>query len=201
MQKARQRNVEVAMIAREPGQRSGGDGDTVIGLQAADDLFLLRLAARVVEVPEKLDLRVVRLRSGTAEKHLRDRHRRDLFELLGQFDCRIVALAGEEMREGELAHLRGGGFDQFLVAVAERRAPEARHAFDIGLTVRVVDVDALPAFEDKRPGLAEAREIDVRMHQRFDVASGEIAERRRHGRPVVVLVWRFWPLFAALLWL
>jgi hypothetical protein len=54
VQKTRQGNVEVAMIARKPGQRSGGDGDTVIGFYAADDLFLLRFAARVVEVPESL---------------------------------------------------------------------------------------------------------------------------------------------------
>ena len=103
-------------------------------------------------------------------------------------DRRIVALAGEEMREGKLAHLRGGGFDQFLVAVAERRAPKPGHAFDIGLAVGVVDVNALPAFEDERPGLAKAREIDVGMHQGFYVAGGEIAERRWHGSLVVV-----WP--------
>ena len=85
------------------------------------------------------------------------------------------------MSEGELAHLRGGGFDQFLVAVAERRAPQPGHALDIGLAVGVVDIDALAALDDERTGLAKSREIDVRMHQRFDVAGGEIAERRHSG--------------------
>ena len=88
---------------------------------------------------------------------------------------------GEQMREGELAHLRGGGLDQLFVAVAERGAPQPGHAFDIGLAVGVVDIDALAALDDERTGLAKPREIDVGVHQRFDVAGGEIAERR-HGR-------------------
>jgi hypothetical protein len=96
-------------------------GDAVIGLHAADDLFLLRPTACIVEIPDKLDLGVIRLRPGIAEEQLRDRHRRDLFELLRKLDRRIVAPAGEEMRKGEFAHLRGGGLYQFLVAVAERR--------------------------------------------------------------------------------
>jgi len=50
----------------------------------------------------------------------------------------------EQMREGQLAHLRGGRLDQFLVVVAERRAPQAGHAFEIALAVGVVDVAPLP---------------------------------------------------------
>ena len=192
MQETRQWNVEIAMIAGKSGERGSGDGDAVIGLHTADDLFLLRFAARVVEIPDKLDLGVVRLRSGIAEEHLRDRHRRDLLELLGKLDRRIVALAGEEMRERKLAHLRGGGLDQFFVAVAERRAPKPGHAFDIGLAVGIVDIDALAALDDERAGVAEAREIGVGMHQRLDVADGKIAERghkvlwpKRCGREVL----------------
>jgi hypothetical protein len=134
VQEARQAgHVEVAMVAGNAGERSGGDGDAVIGLHAADDLFLLRQAARIVEIPDELDLGVVGLRAGIAEEHLRDRHRRDLLELFGKLDRRIVAPAGEQMRERELAHLRRGSLDQFLVAVAERRAPQPRHALDVAL--------------------------------------------------------------------
>jgi hypothetical protein len=178
VQKARQRQVEVAMIAGEAGERGRGDGDAVIGLDAADDLLLVRPAERIVEIPDKLDLGVVRLRSGIAEKNFRDRHRRDLLELLRQFDRRIVALAREQMRERELAHLRRGCFDEFLVAVAERGAPQPRHALDIGLAGGVVDEDPLSALDDERPGLAQSRQIDVRVHQGLNVAGSEIAQRR-----------------------
>jgi len=177
VQEARQGKVEIAMIAGKPGERGGGDGDAVIGLDAADDLFLLRPAARVVEIPNELDLRIVRFRSGIAEEHLRDRYRRNLLELLRKLDRRIVAFAGEEMRERKFAHLRGGGLDQFLIAVAERRAPQPGHALDIALAGGIVDIDTLPALDDERACLTKAREIRVRVHQRLDVADGKIAER------------------------
>ena len=181
VQKARQRQIEIAVVGGDAGQRSRGDGDAMIRLHAADDLLFLRPAKRVVEVPDELDLAVVRLRSGIAEEDLRDRHRRHVLELFRKLDRRIVALAGEQMREGKLAHLRGGGFDQFLVAVAERGAPQPRHALDVRLAVGVVDINAFAALEDDRSAVAEAREIGIGMHQSFDVAGGEIAERRHSG--------------------
>jgi hypothetical protein len=66
----------------------------------------------------------------------------------------------------------------------------------------------LRALDDERPGLADAREIDVGVYQCLDVTDGEIAERRHespYGSKVLVgsysgafttLVWR---QFAALL--
>jgi hypothetical protein len=112
--------------------------------------------------------------------------------------------AGEQVREGELAHLRGGGLDQLLVAVAERCAPQPGHALDIGLAAGIVDIHTVRALDDKRPGLAEAREIDIGVHQCLDVTDGEIAEWRHESesplesdsRRCSRLVWR---QFAALL--
>ena len=83
------------------------------------------------------------------------------------------------MGERKLPHLRGGSLDQFLVAVTERRAPQPGHAFDVGLAVGVIDIDAVRALDNERAGLAEAGEIDVGMHQRFDIAGGQIAEPGR----------------------
>ena len=112
------------------------------------------------------------------------------------------------MREGELSHLLGCSLDQLVVAVAERRAPKTGHALDIGLAVGIVDIHALRALDDERPGLAEAREVDIGVYQCLDVTDGEIAERRHespYGSKVLVgsysgafttLVWR---QFAALL--
>ena len=86
--------------------------------------------------------------------------------------------AGEQMGKRELAHLLGCDFDKLLVAVAECRTPKPGHTFDIGLTIGVVDVNAVCAFDDERPALTKTGEIDVGMDQRFDVAGGKIAERR-----------------------
>ena len=113
--------------------------------------FFFGPAERVVHVPDELDLGVVRFRSGRAEEHLRDRHRRDLLELLGELDRRIVAAPAEQVRVGQLAHLRGRGLHQLLVAVAERRAPQPRHAFEIGLAVGV----DRPSSPGRAPGSAD----------------------------------------------
>ena len=182
VQKAAQRNVEIAMIAFKAGQRGGRDGNAVIGLQPADDFLFERKPAGIVEIPDELDLGVVCFRAGIAKEHLRDRYRCDLLELLGKFDARIVALAGEQMRERKLAHLCRCGLDQLLIAVAERRAPETGHAFEITLALGVIDINAFAALDHHRAVVAKRREIGVRMHQRFDVAGGKIAQRS-HENP------------------
>src|SRR5262249_27657637 len=92
-----------------------------------------------------------------------------------------MASAVDQMSKGELAHVLGGDFDKLLIAVAERGAPESGHAFDIGLARGVVDIDAACTLDDEGAALTKAGEIDVRMHQRFDVAGGKITQRRHSG--------------------
>src|ERR1700738_802543 len=55
--------------------------------------------------------------------------------------------------------IRRAGLDQLLIAGAERRAPQAGHAFDIFLAVGIVDIDALGALDHERAGIAKCREI------------------------------------------
>src|SRR5262249_17936962 len=172
--------VEVAMVVDQPGERGRGHGDAVIRFDPADDLLFVRSPERIVHVPDQLDLAVVRFGSRRAEEYLRRRNWRDLLEPLGKLDCGIVALAGEQVSERQLAHLRRRRLDQLRVAIAERRAPQPGHALDIGLSLVVVDAHALPALEDERSGLAERGELGVGVNQRLDVAGGEIAERG-HG--------------------
>src|SRR5262249_56497000 len=145
MQNPRDRQVEVQLIVRQPRERSRRDGHPVIRLAATDDLLFPRPAERVVHVPDELDLTVVCLRTRGTEKYLRRRYRRDLLEPFGEFDRGIVALGGEEMAEGKLAHLRRRRLDQLFVAVAECGAPQPCHALDIGLALAVVDEHPLPA--------------------------------------------------------
>ena len=91
-----------------------------------------------------------------------------------------MALASEEMAERELAHLRGRGFDQFFVAVAERRAPQPSHGLDVTLAVTVIDEHALAALYDQRTAISQRGEIGVGVSHSLDVADGEVAERG-HG--------------------
>jgi hypothetical protein len=70
VEEAGQRQVEVAMVGRQSGQRSGNDGNAVIALDAADDLLLVRPAERIVEIPDELNLSVVGLRARVAEERL-----------------------------------------------------------------------------------------------------------------------------------
>ncbi|MEJ1967180.1 MAG: hypothetical protein WDN03_00875 [Rhizomicrobium sp.] len=133
----------------------------MIGLDAREDLFLLGLAARIGGVPGELDLGVVGLRAGIGEEHLADRERRDLLQLLGQRDGGLVALAAEQMAEGELAHLLRRDLGQLVLAPAQRGAPQPRHRLDIVLAVLVVDVAALAAVDHHRAGLAEFHQVGV----------------------------------------
>ena len=88
----------------------------------------------------------------------------------------IVRLAAEDVGEGELAHGLRGRLDEFLVAVAERRAPQAGQALDVALALVVIEIDALAAIEDERPDLAVSGEIGVGMDHRLDVADGHVAQ-------------------------
>src|SRR3546814_3093541 len=67
------RQVEIALVERQPGEARRGDGDAVIALDAADDLLLLGPAERIVAIPDHLDRGVVRLRAGIGEEGLRHR--------------------------------------------------------------------------------------------------------------------------------
>src|SRR5262249_4828155 len=119
MQNPRDRQGENQLIFRQPRERNRRDGYALRGLAAADDLLFPRSAERVVHVPDELDLTVVCLRTGGTEKYLRRRYRRDLFEPFGELDRGIVALGGEEMAEGGLAHLRHRRLEPLCIAVAE----------------------------------------------------------------------------------
>ncbi len=68
------RQIEIALVCGKAGQACRGDGDAVIGFHPRNDLLLLRPAERVVVVPDQLHRRVVRLRAGVGEEHLRHRH-------------------------------------------------------------------------------------------------------------------------------
>jgi hypothetical protein len=106
---------------------------------------------------------------------------RQLLQFFRELDRGIVTLEGEQMAEGELAHLRAGDLDQFLVAVAERRAPEPGHAVDIRLAVAVVEPHTLTTLDHP-----EHRAVEAPVAVRRDHAARELHvpnDGRRHVDP------------------
>jgi hypothetical protein len=74
-----------------------------------------------------------------------------------------VAALVEGVIERQLLHLLVGHRRQPLVAEAERRRPQARHALDIFLAVVVHDVDAAAAHDGQRAGGLVLLEVGVGM--------------------------------------
>ena len=163
--------IEALVKGVQPRQRGAGQGDAVIGLVAGDDLLAAFLPARIGRVPHQLDLAVIGFGAGIGEEHLAHRKGRHLFQLLRQGDGRLMALAAEDVGEGELAHLLHRGLHQFFLAPAQRRAPQPAHGFQIILAVGAIDEDALAALQHQGPGLAQHGEVGEGMQQARHVAS------------------------------
>ncbi len=81
------------------------------------------------------------------------------------------------MGEGDLAHGLGRRLDDLLIAVAQRRAPQAGETLDVALAGVVIEIDAAALVEDERPHLAMAGEIGVGVDHRLDVAVGHVGKR------------------------
>ena len=78
----------------------------------------------------------------------------------------------EDVVVGQALHLASRRLDQPLLAETERRAPQARQAFDVFLAVLVIDMDALALGDDERPLALMLLEMRVGMKIVGDVAAG-----------------------------
>ena len=177
------RQVEVAVVVREAGQRGGDDGDAVVALDPADDLLLRRAAEGVVHVPGELDLGVVGLGAARLVEDPGHAAGGELLDLLGELDAGLVAAGGEEVVVGELLHLQARRLDELGVAEAEAAAPEAGEAVDVAAPGLVEDPDALAALDDERAGLPQRDGVGVGMQQRLGVAHLEVGQRPGHRAP------------------
>ena len=142
----------------------------MVGHLPRDDLGALRLADRVPVVPGELDGGVVRLRARALEHDARHRHGRDLEQLLGQFDRRLVRAMAVEVIVAELAHLLVGDLGEPLGAEAERGAPQPRHRLDVVATGIVEHPAALAARDDQRAFLLVPAQVGLHVHEAGDVA-------------------------------
>ncbi len=103
--------------------------------------------------------------------------RRDGLQPFRQLSRLLVGLAAEYVSEGELTQLLCGRVDQFLLGIAKRRAPQAGHALNIVIPIRVPDANAFAAVQDQRTCFAEGIQICIGVDDGFDIADGGIAER------------------------
>ena len=166
----RERQAEAGVHVRLAGQTDRGTGVAVVGHLARDDLGALRLADGVPVVPGELDGGVVRLRARALEDDAGHRHRRDLEQLLGQLDRRLVRAVAIEVVVAELAHLLVGDLGEPLGAEAQRGAPQARHRFDVVAAGVVEHAAALAARDDQRAVLLVLAQVGLHVHEARDVA-------------------------------
>ena len=172
VQEALDGQVEIVVNGRQPRQAAGGDGNSVIGPVAGDDLLFLRSPEGVVVVPDQLDRQIVGFRARIGEQHLRHRHRGDGDQLRRQLDGYVGGLVGKAVVVGEPFQGLGGGFDQAFLGKAQRRTPQPGQAFDIGLAAVVLDADAVAAGNDQRALILVFLEIGVAVHMIGNVAAG-----------------------------
>ena len=177
----RQREIETLVEGRQAGKAARAERRAVVGPPAADDLLLLGSAQGVVVVPGELDLRLVRVGARDAEERLGVGDRGHLPQLLRQRHRRFVALAGEEVRVGEVPHLLRRNLGQLFHAVAQGGAPEAGQALDVLPALLVPDPDALRPGDDERTVAAMIRQVGRRVEDRLDVPGGDAGGGWRCG--------------------
>ena len=94
------------MHAGQAGHAGRQHRRAVIGIPAADQLLLLRLAAQLVVIPDQLGLGFVAVAARCAKEHARHGDGRALEQFFGAFDGHIDRHAVERMEEGKTAALR-----------------------------------------------------------------------------------------------
>ncbi len=159
---------------RQPREPRGRERGAVVTPVPRDDLLLPGPADSIVVVPRQLDLRVVGVRPRVAEEHARSRERRHADELVGKQDAGLVTLAREHVRERQLLDLLVRDARQLLVAVPERRAPQAGHGLDVAAPVVVPDVNPFAAHEHERSRAMQRGEIRVGVQDAREIRRVEI---------------------------
>ncbi len=143
-----ERQIEVLMKTRQARETSGDDARAVIAALARDDLLLVRPALNVVVVPDELDLRFVRIRSGHAVVHLLHPGWRPVDDARRQFDDGVGRMPHVRVVVGEFLRLLVDCIGHLGAAIADVHAIEAGKRVDIRLALVILDADALGARHD-----------------------------------------------------
>ena len=155
--------VEADVVGLHAGHGHREVGRAVIGVDARDDLLLVRLAQAVEIEVDHADGGVVRHRPAGAVEHVVDGCRRELGELRRQLRRRRRGQVREGRVVGDAAHLIGHRLRHLFAAIADVDAPEAADAVHVALALGVIDIDPLGLRHDFRAFLLEGREVGPGM--------------------------------------
>ena len=90
--------------------------------------------------------------------------RRNLGQQFGQFNGRDDGCIEEAVVERQLRHLPGGRIDQFVATITNIHAPQAGHAVEDLVALRIPDIDAVAARDDARATAGQSLGIGKGMH-------------------------------------
>ena len=133
--------VGLGVHGAHAAQGGGGDGRAVVGVAAADDVFLLRLAQQAVVTLDQAYIGVVGLGAGIGKEHVVELRRRDFHQRPGQFHRGLVGTLEKIIVEGQLLQLGVDRILDALLAIPQVAAPEPRHAIQHFVAVAVIDID------------------------------------------------------------
>ena len=164
--------VDVVDVIQPPGlgvhgthaaQGRRGDGGTVVGVLATDDLLLVGLAEQVVIAFHQAQVGIVGLGAGVGEEHMVELRRGDLHQGPGQLHRRLVGALEEVVVKRQFLQLGVNGVADGLLAVTQVAAPQSGHAVEQLVAVGVVDVDVLGAGNDTPALLAVILQVGKRV--------------------------------------
>jgi hypothetical protein len=135
----------------------------VIGILATDDDLAVRLSADIPVAPHHPDNRVIRLGPGAGVEHPVELRRSYFRKQPGELDGRRMGALEEAVVVRQLEHLPIRHFSDLPAAVADVHAPEAGHAIQDALAVRVVEINAFRTGDDPRAMLRQRLEVRERM--------------------------------------
>src|SRR5437879_641634 len=149
MNEARKLPAKHRPIGSDAGRAHCTHRHAMIGMLAADDLYLFGLTLTDPEKPRGFDRAVIGITAAGGKEKMIDR----LVGHAGQPFCELygrkVGVSGVCRAKCQLLHLPGRGFGQFLPAVPEGDVPQARQTIDILTAVGRLENRALTLYPYK----------------------------------------------------
>ncbi|MNN20982.1 hypothetical protein D3C81_1342880 [compost metagenome] len=150
------------MHAAHAAQARTGHGGAVVAVDAANNHLLVVLPLQRPVMADHAQHGVVAFRAGAGEEHMAHALRGDIGDRLGQLQRGRVGGLEEQVVVRQLLHLLAGDVGQLIAAIADRHAPQARHAVENLVAFAVPEVHALGRGDDARAFLGQLLDIAER---------------------------------------
>ncbi len=145
---ARHPGSALIMHGLHAAQAGAGDGRAVVAVDPGDDDVAVGDALHLPVIAGQADDGVDGFRAGVVEEDVLQITAQQLGDLGRQHDRGGRGGLEEGVVVGQLQHLVIGGGGQFLAAIADLDAPQARHAVKNDVPIAIVDETALRAGDD-----------------------------------------------------